>query len=278
MEKQKMGQFICELRKSKQMTQRELAEKLNVTDKAVSKWERGLAYPDISLLSPISDVLGVTTSELLNGEKIESTSDKHTEISVGNALQYAESAVGDRWRVLRNICSISFSAMLLLGIVVCAICDVAITGSLTWSLFPVSSCIFAWVVFFPVLRFGEKGIVGSMLSFSIGLIPFLWVIDGLVKGNQLIMPIGIRMAGISIVFLWGIYVIFRVWRKRKLFATAISLLLVVPVQILIDFSLSKIIDSKMFDIWDVVSILIIALLAVGCFAYDYVLRRSDDRG
>lgn len=65
MENEKMGQLISELRKSKQMTQKYLAEKLHVSDKAVSKWERGLSYPDISLLLPISDILDVTIAELL---------------------------------------------------------------------------------------------------------------------------------------------------------------------------------------------------------------------
>jgi len=61
MNNEKMGRFISELRKSRQLTQKDLAAKLNITDKAVSKWERGLSCPDISLLSPIAGILGVTT-------------------------------------------------------------------------------------------------------------------------------------------------------------------------------------------------------------------------
>ncbi len=69
-----MGKFICELRKENGLTQKDLAEKLNVTDKAVSKWETGRSAPDISLLSPLSETLGVTVVELLRGEKIEKES------------------------------------------------------------------------------------------------------------------------------------------------------------------------------------------------------------
>jgi transcriptional regulator with XRE-family HTH domain len=68
-----MGPFISELRKAHNLTQRELADQLGVTDKAVSKWERGLSYPDISLLSRLAQIFGVTTGELLNGEKSAST-------------------------------------------------------------------------------------------------------------------------------------------------------------------------------------------------------------
>ena len=69
MEKEKTGQLIAELRKGKGLTQKQLADALNVTDKAVSKWERGLSFPDISMLEPLSDLLGVTIMEILAGER-----------------------------------------------------------------------------------------------------------------------------------------------------------------------------------------------------------------
>ena len=67
MDAEKTGSFICESRKKKGLSQKELAEKLNITDKAVSKWERGLSFPDISLLIPISETLEVTLYDLLTG-------------------------------------------------------------------------------------------------------------------------------------------------------------------------------------------------------------------
>lgn len=66
----RFGAFLCRLRKQKGFTQRELAERLFVSDKAVSKWERGLSMPDIALLMPLADLLGVTTTELLSGQPI----------------------------------------------------------------------------------------------------------------------------------------------------------------------------------------------------------------
>lgn len=71
MDLNKMGKFIAQLRKEKKLTHSQLGEKLGVSGKAVSKWERGLGAPDISLLNTISEVLGVKISELLSGERIE---------------------------------------------------------------------------------------------------------------------------------------------------------------------------------------------------------------
>ena len=69
-DKERFGAFLLELRKEKGYTQKQLAEKLFVSDKAVSKWERGLSLPDITLLGPLADILGVTVTELLQARRI----------------------------------------------------------------------------------------------------------------------------------------------------------------------------------------------------------------
>ena len=69
-DKERFGAFLLELRKEKGYTQKQLAEKLFVSDKAVSKWERGLSLPDITLLGPLAEILGVTVTELLQAQRI----------------------------------------------------------------------------------------------------------------------------------------------------------------------------------------------------------------
>lgn len=68
MDKILVGKFISEQRKAKGFTQKDLAEKLNVTDKAVSKWETGKGYPDIEILEALSDIFDVTINDILSGE------------------------------------------------------------------------------------------------------------------------------------------------------------------------------------------------------------------
>lgn len=72
MEKEQFGLFVSQLRKEHGMTQKELGEKLNITDKAISKWERGLSYPDICMLEDLSKALDVTIVELLDGKQTSS--------------------------------------------------------------------------------------------------------------------------------------------------------------------------------------------------------------
>lgn len=71
MDQIKIGKFIAELRKEKDLTQKELANKIGVTDRAVSKWENGRGMPDVSLLRKISEIFDITVNELLSGEKID---------------------------------------------------------------------------------------------------------------------------------------------------------------------------------------------------------------
>lgn len=73
MDAKEFGQFIADVRKSNNITQVELAKKLNVTDKAVSRWERGLGFPDINTLEPLADALGVSVVELMQSKRNDNT-------------------------------------------------------------------------------------------------------------------------------------------------------------------------------------------------------------
>ena len=92
MDAEKFGAFIAAARKEKNMTQKALAGKLHVTDKAVSRWERGKGFPDITLLPPLAQVLGTSVTELLAGEpmSVEERAERG-DSAVLEALRYAGS-------------------------------------------------------------------------------------------------------------------------------------------------------------------------------------------
>jgi len=68
MDQEKIGKFIAKLRKEKKLTQKQLANELGITDRAISKWENGKSMPDLSLLKPICDIFDISINELLSGE------------------------------------------------------------------------------------------------------------------------------------------------------------------------------------------------------------------
>ena len=89
-----MGEFIAERRKEKNLTQRELAQMLNITDKAVSKWERNLACPDIGTLPRLADILGVSVEELLKAGPAEKQKIRETEKVIDLVLKAVPLAMG----------------------------------------------------------------------------------------------------------------------------------------------------------------------------------------
>lgn len=108
MDKNATGRFIAELRKQKGFTQKELAEKLMVTDKAISRWETGKGLPDTSLLKPLGDVLGVSVTELLSGKKIEEVDMKErADNIILEALNYSK----------RMLASVIGTILFIIGIV-----------------------------------------------------------------------------------------------------------------------------------------------------------------
>ena len=88
----KIGRFIAECRKQKKITQMQLAEKLGITDKAISKWERGIAMPDSSIMLELCDILGISVNELLSGEKInmENNDQKNEQLLLNMAKELEE--------------------------------------------------------------------------------------------------------------------------------------------------------------------------------------------
>lgn len=88
MSQEKMGKFIAELRKEKNMTQEQLAEKIGVTDKSISRWENGKTIPDLSIIIILSDLFNVEISELLNGRKMSVKELQNKRNLINNLIEY----------------------------------------------------------------------------------------------------------------------------------------------------------------------------------------------
>lgn len=174
----KMADFISSLRKEKQLTQKDLADQLGVTDKAVSKWERGLSCPDISLLAPLANILGVSVSELLTGEKAD-TPMPEMEAAVETTLQYADKSTqkvktsNKWWR------SIAIAAiMVLVSVLVLVLSQKAIENGTGLMIFPSGLTGLIWlVVMAGAFAFGKNKIATVLLcGFLVALTTHIYTI------------------------------------------------------------------------------------------------------
>ena len=94
MNQEKIGKFIANCRKEKNITQAILAEKLGVTDRSISNWENGKNMPDLSLFKPLCEILGITINELLSGERLDKeTYQERFEENIVNTIDYSAKKV-----------------------------------------------------------------------------------------------------------------------------------------------------------------------------------------
>ena len=126
MERRTIGGFIAVLRKANGMTQRELAEKLNVSDKAVSRWERDECAPDLTLIPVLAEIFGVTSDELLRGEK--ATAKQTEEVSAAKTQKQLDRLLEANATKLK-IRSIISSGIAAVGLIAAMICNSALLRS-----------------------------------------------------------------------------------------------------------------------------------------------------
>lgn len=231
MDQQKTGELICRLRKEHGMTQRELAEKLNVTDKAVSKWERGQSYPDITILSALAETLGVTERELLMGERAEEdpAEPPPTELVVRDTLNYAKTAARQHTGRAAAILMAAYTGALLLAVFVCALCDVLISKGFTWSLIVLASCALAWGAVVPFYRCKRYKLFWSTLAVTLLTPVLLWVIRGVDPMGADWFPYpALLFVGVWLALVWVVVLAHSFTRINKWYIAAAAVFLAIP--------------------------------------------------
>ena len=150
-DKKKFGSFVAQLRKEKGYTQKDLAERLHLSDKAVSKWETGVSIPDTGILIPLAELLGVSVTELLLCEKqieAQELDAAQVEDLVKTAIQYGDEPVKRAWQE-KGRWGMLYGLSLLVG------------GVLAWVLY-------AWSAFLPMLfpYVGLSAVFGAYFCFA----------------------------------------------------------------------------------------------------------------
>jgi transcriptional regulator with XRE-family HTH domain/DNA-directed RNA polymerase subunit RPC12/RpoP len=122
MDQQKIGRFIAERRKNKGLTQMQLAEMLHITDRAVSKWERGLSLPDSSIMLDLCHILEISVNDLLSGEVVtmENNNQKNEQLLLDMAKEL-EKKNKTIWNAMWAIMSVSIIG-LIGGLAIIAFC------------------------------------------------------------------------------------------------------------------------------------------------------------
>lgn len=201
------------------MTQRDLALRLNVTDKAVSKWERGIGYPEVTTIPLLAELLGVSASEIILGEDTGSahTPDDVPENSQADTLvldtaEYVEHLQEQKISHTKDIAFICLSGALLLGMFVCGLCNYIVSARFDWSLYVFGSAVLVWLVVAPLLKCGRYRSLFSLAGLSIAIVPLLLLIEYLSPAKDWVAPFALPITIIALVSLW-LFVLLSVFVK-----------------------------------------------------------------
>jgi len=229
MDNQKFGAIITKARKDKDMTQKALAEILRVTDKAVSKWERGRGYPEITLIPALSKALDIPAKDLLcddaeNNDEAEAktASNELSDKLVTGVIQYSGEIT--RQKLSRIVFPI-LAAALALPAFICLLVNYCIDQAFTWSIYPLASLLLCFIVLIPIFFLKKHRTLAAHGVLLAALIPYLFVIERMVKAGSWVIPLALPVAvlsiGVSAIIVWLVLYT----RINRLIAMALSFFL-----------------------------------------------------
>ena len=264
-----LGAFIRDMRTERGLTQQQLADRLGITDKAVSKWERDICCPDITLLRPLAAALGVTVSELLAGHREPEAAGTAVEDMVVSAISYSEAARRKNRLDWRLLAFMGLTAACIIAAATCLICDLAVNQQYLWSPPVYPSIGLAWLVFTPLLLARRRPVRWALIALTAAALPYLCGLGWMLK-QPLVTKMSIWIAPMALVYLWVVYGVCLRLRRRGWRAAGWILLLAAPLSAGVNFVVDRYVGSSGYHgVW------IGLLCAAGCFAVDYALERRN---
>ena len=213
MEAKQFGRFIAGIRKEKKMTQAELAGKIHVTDKAISRWERGLGFPDIQTLEPLAQALGISVLELMRSERQETEKQdqqpeefRYTQGEVAEMLQNAGDISRQQKKQDRNANVIAGIVLAAITIIVWMTKLASFGGALVVGGIAATVFVSLWYFFQNIDDAESRKIYGVAAILSVG---FLLALMQYVWGEQLgeLLPGGIDTQQEIFWTVWYLFVI-----------------------------------------------------------------------
>ena len=218
-----LGEKIQQLRKAKGMSQEQLADALNVSRQAISKWETDQSSPELDKIVTLSRLFSVTTDELLGNYFADYN---------GTPTEHSEGATKKRPFIYRGLTDavdfknnkllfMLFSFICFLAIGTCVIVDFSINRRITFALYPILAVSFGWLVISPVF-FRKHAIAVFVLTTSV--FPFLYLMNEITPEPDWFVGLGLPTAITGVILFWFILLLSRFIKLSAWFKASIALL------------------------------------------------------
>lgn len=252
-DKKSFGKYIAEKRKEANLTQEELANKLYVIPTTISKWERGITYPDITMITKLCNILNISEHEFFIACDDESLNEERREIK--------------KYRTIKKWLLYSLNISYIIGLFVCLLCNIIIDHTLSWFLIVLVSILIAFTVttlpFY--LKKNKYKLFKVSLILTLLVYLLLFTINFVYKDNWLFG--GLKIASFVFIFLWLAILIITFTNMKKYFKTAISLVLISLLTIFTNpfCNLVLKISNEGSNIPNIISGVIFIFIALICF-------------
>ena len=227
---EEIGLRIVNARKALHYTQKQLADILMVSDKAVSKWERGVGCPDVSLLIPLSEALHMSVEELISGQT-EVSEEQHKK-TMQEIILYTKKMAIEHSRGILKVCYLLVMLGLFIGSGVALITEYFLFSTFTWSLITLVACIYAGCILSTLYLSKTKNIQKAVIVAGIGVLGLLYTIANVFFTTDWFIYQALPMAIISSVYAC---IIAWIWINTKMniyYKISWTVLLTIPINVL----------------------------------------------
>ena len=218
-----LGERIQQLRKARGLSQEQLADSLNVSRQAISKWETDQSSPEIGNILALSSVFSVSTDELLGNDK-----------EGYNVATAQPGLIKKKWSIFTSmargfikimdskIIFLIFTISCVIAVGTCIIVNFAIDSRITWAAYPILSVLVGWLIITPSLF---RKYIWSMCMSTLLVVPFLYLLEMITPVHDWFLPVGLPAAIVGIVYVWVIYILFRYIKMSLWYKFAITVIL-----------------------------------------------------
>ena len=278
-----IGEKIQQLRKSQGLSQEQLADSLNVSRQAISKWETDQSSPEIDNILALSKMFSVSTDELLgnddgdngnvgarNGED-SSFKTSSTMEDIKRTISFTKQAKGLFVHIDKKVCFIIFTVLCIIAIGVCIIVDFALNKQITWAAYPILSVIVGWLILFPLIY--RKYTISLCLLF-VTVIPFLYFLNKITPEPDWFYGMGVPISIVGIVMVLVTYLLFRFAKINIWYKLAITVFLAGIVSAIIDYIVDDFLRTNTSLIITIINFLSCLLIAVLLWITGYLKNKA----
>ena len=228
-----LGERIQQLRKANGLSQEQLADSLNVSRQAISKWETDQSSPEIDKILALSRVFSISTDELLGNDDVRDTGVSKTRFrEMTRRFSFIHWVNNLFVHINRKAYFLFFTLLCFIAVGVCIIVDYAINQSITWAAYPIISIPIGWLLFIPFI-YRKYAFVLCVLTLA--TIPLLYFLDRITPAPDWFYGLGIPLALMGIALIWVLYLLYHFIKINVWYKAALTVFLAGVVNVVTDY-------------------------------------------